>query len=279
MKKTKKIIIGITIALFILIIYLFSFGKLFPYSPIKVGFSEHELTNTVVYVQDESNFSDYQKIDTLTSAVEEFHNIKFTKRPKLFIFCDDDSYFHRTITKARFFAYPNGCIVISPWALKEAEEGKISLEIYLKHELSHILLYQNMGFLMAYFYYPDWLLEGIAVYSTNQMGTSFYPSKSETYHSIHQGNFLPPFDFKTKNEDKIKLDVKYRIAFMYSEFACIVDYLIINYGKEKFLTYMKNLLKDDNHNKVFKQVYGIDFDNALLEFKEYVTENDTVQNR
>jgi predicted SprT family Zn-dependent metalloprotease len=275
LRRIKKIIYGISIILLILIIYLFLFGKLFPYSPIKVGFSEHELKNTIIFVQDGNNFNDFQKIDTLTPAVEEFHNLKFTEKPKFYIFRDDDSYFHRTITKARFYAYPNGSIMISPWALKEAEEGKISLEIYLKHELSHILLYQHMGVLMAYKYYPDWLMEGIAVYSTNQMGTSFYPSKSETYQYIKQGNFVPPFDFMTKKEDEIKLDVKYRIAFMYSEFACIVDYLVTTYGKDKFMSYMNSLLIDNDHEKVFKQVYGIDFDNALIEFKKYVTENDS----
>jgi hypothetical protein len=275
MRKAKKIIIVIILVLFVFIIYSFLWGKLFPYSPIKVGFSEHESTNTIIFVQDGNNFSDFQRIDTLTSAVEEFHNLKFKKKPKFFIFRDDDSYFHRTITKARFCAYPNGSLVISPWALKEAEESKISLEIYLKHELSHILLYQNMGVLMAYRYYPDWLMEGIAVYSTNQMGTSFYPSKNETYDYIKQGNFVPPFDFKTKKENEIKLDVKYRITFMYSEFACIVDYLIINYGKEKFLSYMKSLLKNGDHDNVFKQIYGTDFDNALTEFKKYVAENDS----
>lgn len=251
------------------------FGKLFPFSPIKIGFYEYEMANTIIYVQDGNSFNDFQRIDTLTFIVENFHNLKFIKKPKIYLFRDDESYLHRTTTKARFCAYPNGSLVISPWAQKEAEEGKISLEIYLKHELSHILLYQNMGILMA-FQYPDWLMEGIAVYSTNQMGTSFYPSKSETYQAINQGNFIPPFDFKTKNEDKIKLDVKYRITFMYSEFACIVDYLIINYGKEKFLSYMKSLLKNNNHDEVFKQIYGIDFDNALIEFKKYVAQNDSL---
>jgi hypothetical protein len=274
MKKIKKVIWAITILFVGTITYLFLFGKLFPYSPIKLGFAKYELRNTFIYVQNGSNFNDFQKIDTLTIAVEQFHNLKFVDKPKIFIFRDKDNYLQRSITKARFCAYPNGCLIISPWALKEAEEGKISLEIYLKHELSHTLLYQNMSAIIAYFKYPQWLMEGIAVYSTNQMGTSFYPSKAETYHYINQGNFLPPYDFKTKNEDNIKLNVKYRVTFMYSEFACIVDYLVITYGKEKLLLYMKNLLIDGNQNKVFKQIYNIDFDKFIVDFKNYVRTNE-----
>ena len=87
------------------------------------------------------------------------------------------------MTRARFYAYPNGRLVVAPWAVDESEKGIISLEIYIKHELSHVLLYQNMSFVAAY-YYPQWLMEGIAVYSTNQMGTSWYPDKIKTYEII-----------------------------------------------------------------------------------------------
>lgn len=167
-------------------------------------------------------------------------------------------------------------MIISPRALKEARQGIISLEIYVRHELSHLLIFQHIG-ILAELRYPKWLLEGIAVYSAHQMGTSFYPGKDETYHAIAQGNFLPPFDFKTKREDKVKLDVKYRITFMYAEFACMVDYLVANYGKDKFLLYMKSLMKSNDHDKIFKQVYGIDFDNFIMDFRQFVAKNDIIK--
>ena len=87
---------------------------------------------------------------------------------------------------------------------------------------------------------------------------------------------MPPFDFKTNKEDRIKLDVKYRITFMYSEFACIVDYMISKNGKAKFLAYMKGLIKDNDHEKVFRQIYGIDFDKFLVDFKNFAAENDSI---
>ena len=79
-------------------------------------------------------------------------------------------------------------------------------------------------------------------------------------------------DFKTKNEDKTKLNVEYRITFMYSEFACIVDYLIETYGKDKLLIFMKELLKDSDNNKVFKEVYNIEFSQAIQNFRKHVIE-------
>lgn len=269
MKKFFGFLIIFVIATLLFITYQFLWGKLFPFSPIFPDFSRHELTNTVIYVQNGVMFGDYANIDALIPGVESFHELKFTKKPKIFIFRDKASYLQRSLSKARFCAFPSGSLVISPWALQEAKEGKISLAIYLRHELSHVLIFQHKGFLGS-FYYPKWLLEGIAVYSTDQMGTSFYPSKKETYRLIKEGNFLPPQDFKTKKEDRVKLKVKFRPTFMYSEFGCIVDYLIKTEGKAKFLAYIKGLLKNDNHDQVFKEVYGLDFDQFLERFKAFV---------
>jgi hypothetical protein len=272
--KMKKILIGITFVVSGFLGYLFLFSKLFTFSPIIIGFNKHELYNTIIYVQKGADYNDFTRIDTLIPSIENFHDLKFTPKPEIFIFGDSLSFIKRSFSKARFSAYPSGRLIISPWAIKEDQQGKISLGIYVRHELSHVLLMQKMSYLESY-QYPKWLMEGIAVYSTNQMGTSFYPSKDETYHAMAQGNFLPPFDFKTNREDKTKLNVKYRIAFMYSEFGCIVDYLVASYGKTKFLLYMKSLLKDDDHDKIFKQIYGIDFDKFLMNFRQFVEKNDT----
>lgn len=265
----KVSIISIIALSLVAVGYLFLWGKLFPFSLIIVGFSKHELSNTVIYVQNGAVFDDFQSIDTLIPAVESFHELRFKSKPRIFIFRDRNSYLQRSISKARFCAFYNGSLVISPWALTEAKAGTISLEIYLKHELSHALLFQNTDILTAY-RYPKWLLEGIAVYSTNQMGTSWYPSKEETYRLIRQGNFVPPGLFETRKEDQVRLNVPYRMTFMYSEFACLVDYLVATGGREKFLSYMKTLLHKDNQEQVFKDIYGVDFDRFLLNFKAHV---------
>lgn len=252
-----------------IIVYSFLFGKLFPYSPIIIGFSKNEYENTIVYIQRGTEYAGLKAMDSLIPKVEDFHELKFLKKPRIFVFKDKSSYYKRSISKARFCAFYNGDIVISPWALKEAENNEISLEIYLKHELSHSLLHQHSGIIRAS-QYPAWLLEGIAVNSTNQMGTSWYPSKSKTYSYIRNGNFMPPEYFKTKKEYQIKLDVEHRITFMYSEFACIVDYLIEQFGKDKFISYMKELISNGKHDKVFRAIYGIDFSKCIEDFKESV---------
>jgi len=275
----KKVRLSLFFILYLIIgflIYSFLFGKLFPYSPIIIGFEEYELANVVVYTQKGAEYTEYARIDSLIPGVEQFHELQFKRKPKIFLFGTNRSYFSHTTTRARFCAFFNGNIVVSPWAQREAIADSISMETYLTHELSHSLLHQHAGIIRA-LKYPKWLLEGIAVYSSNQMGTSWYPSKEETYQYIRQGNFMPPDYFKTKKEDKIELDVENRIPFMYSEFACVVDYLVAQYGKEKFLVYMKRLLKERDNPIVFKEVFGIDFDAFLKGFQETVINSENLQ--
>ena len=81
---------------------------------------------------------------------------------------------------------------------------------------------------------------------------------------------MPPEFFKTKKEDRINLNVKHRITFMYSEFACIVDYLIEKYGKDKFLSYMKELVNNGKSDKAFKEMFGVDYSQSIQDFKRSV---------
>ena len=111
--------------------YIFLWGKLFPYSPVKLGFSKHELPNTIIYVQHGAKCDNLSAIDSYPPGVETLHELRFRRKPVIYIFRDKDTYLRCSMTKARFYAYPNGGLVISPWALQEAQEGKISLEIYL----------------------------------------------------------------------------------------------------------------------------------------------------
>ncbi len=273
-KRIKYFALTLFLILFIVIIYMLLWGKLFPYSPIIIGFDKYELNNTIIYVQQGAKFNEFTRLDTLTKSVESFHELKFINKPKIFIFKDNKSYYQRSVSKARFCAFSSGAIIISPWALKEDKQGIISLDIYIKHELSHILIYNYNGFL-GEFRYPSWLLEGLAMYSVNQMGTSFYPNIEDTYKAIRDGNFMPPEYFKTNKEDEININVKYKIAFIYSEFGCIVDYLVKTYGKEKFIKYIKALLEVNDNESEFRKAYSRDFNEVISEFKEYVnkTEN------
>lgn len=252
--------------------YLLLFGKLFPYAPIIVGFTLHEQDHSIVHVQHGASFDSFGRIDSLIPGVEKFHRMKFRNKPEIFIFRDDDSYLERSLTRARFCVYYNSRLFISPWALREDAAGTISLETYLRHELSHSLLYQNAGLVNA-IRFPDWFLEGLAVFSADQMGTAFYPGRDEIHSLVRSGNFMPPAYFKTALEDTVPLAVRYRQTFIYSEFACIVEWLVNTEGMDKLLQCLQILLDGGEENTSFKTVYGRDGERLVAEFRQHVQQS------
>jgi len=275
MKNKLKYIIPIVVFVIIIFaIYSLLFGKLFPYSPVIIGFSANETTNAVIYIQNGAKFNDFDKVNSFIPPIEEFFNLRYRDKPRIFIFKDKQNYFQRSMAKARFCSFYNGDIVIAPWALEEANRGELSLEIYLTHELTHSLIHQQSNLIMAT-KFPKWLHEGTAMYFANQMGTTLYPSKQDTYQYIRNGNFLHPKYYQTKQGKRIKLYTENRIGFIYSEFACIVDALIDQYGKDKFILYIKTLIKNKNHDRIFKNVYGIEFNVFIENFKKIVVTKNT----
>ncbi len=273
----KKILSGTVLLLIAVIIYFFLWGRLFPFSPIIIGFEQKEFNKAIIYYREGTDISGLIIIDSLINQVEDFHQLNFKKRVKIFIFNSDKDYTRHTGHKTRFVTFPiYGRIFVSGKARKESEEGKIHLDVYLKHELSHSLLFQNMS-LYHSCYYPCWLLEGIAVYSANQIGVDGYFTKKETFDKIRNGYFLNPDDWgtllKAKKESVKNFPLPNKYWFIYSEFACLVDNIIQNYGKDKFLQYMTELLEEADDKKAFQRIFGIEFNKYIDDFKNRVGYN------
>jgi len=275
-RKNWLLLAGFFISTGIIIsIYLFLWGPLFPLSPIIIGFDQKEFAGATIYYHQGTDISKLinVNIDKLIKETEDFHQLKFQKKVEIII-CNSDNELARLTggCKSLFVTTPvYGRIFISSKAKNEIKEKKINYLVYLKHELSHSLLFQNMSLYRSQ-YYPGWLMEGIAVYSSNQMGVDGYYTKEETFVKIKEGYFLNPEDWGTTLLKRQGLNVinfplanKYR--FIYSEFACIVDDLIQKYGKEKFNQFFIALLKNGHDNQIFQQIYGIEFNNYLDDFR------------
>jgi len=268
-RRVTRPLLLLASAVVLALVYELLFGKLLVYSPVLPGFSSQDLAHATFRVQSGAPPADVEQMDALLPLVEEAHGLRFTTKPRLIIFRDDASYRRLSPSKARFCAFYNGTLAISPRALREAAEGKISLSTYLRHELSHVLLFQHMDPLQAQ-RFPKWLLEGIATYTGGQMGTPFYPSKEETYRLVRQGNYMPPEQFKTRAGDRLQLRVENRWPFVYCQFACLVDYLITTGGEERFWRYVSRLMEGGRNEVVFREAYGMEFGTAVQRFREHV---------
>lgn len=145
MRKRTKIVGFAGFFVLSTIAYELLWGKPFPFSPMILGFTCKELSHVVVCSEVGNPYSALEWTDGLVAGVEKFHELKLKSKPKLFAFAKDETYARRSLSKARVCAFYNGSIVISPRIQQEDSKGLLSLKVYLVHELSHSLLFQNMS--------------------------------------------------------------------------------------------------------------------------------------
>lgn len=270
----KRIFTSIVLLLAGFLLYHLLFGRLMAFSPIVIGFEKHKTGNAEVYYHKHDKGLNSQTLDSLIVAVEQFHQLNFNKGVRIFI-CRTNREFKRyTGSSARFVTILGGAIFMSAQANEERKTNSIHLNTYLGHELSHLLLYQNMSLKRA-LDYPQWFMEGLAVYSSNQFGRDGYPTQKETYREISKGNFVQPKDwgtaFSSKGPSVKTCQVPHKYKFIYSEFGCIIDDLITIYGKDTFLKFMKQSLHSTDFYALFQQTYGKTFSKYKHEFETRVT--------
>ncbi|MCX6238730.1 MAG: hypothetical protein NTY07_14395 [Bacteroidia bacterium] len=269
--RKKNIRNGILIVLIVFFVYLFLFGRLFPFSPLIIGFEKKEYRNAIIYYHKTDSVHEFSSIDTIIETVEKFHRLKFKKKVQIFLTASDKEYKRFTGTTARFVTQPlEGRIFVSYRAKTEYRNKKIQFDTYIKHELSHSVLYQNMSLIRS-LSYPAWFMEGIAMYSAKQVGTDGYYSYDQTKEKIGEGYFVEPNDWGTiissKGESVINCKLENKYWFIYSEFALIVNDLIIQGGEDKFIDFLKGTLNKKDFDLLFKNTYERSFEVYISDVK------------
>ncbi len=276
-----KISISIIFLFFCFVIYHILFGRLLAFSPIIVGFEKYKTEYATVYYHKNEKKLDNKVLDSLILKVEQFHKLNFNKQIRIFICKTDKEYKRYTGSSARFVTVLSYAIFISGKANNERKINRIHLNTYLKHELSHLLLYQNMSLLRA-LNYPQWFLEGLAVFSSNQFGIDGYLTKKETYERIEQGYFVKPEDYGTalsaKGESVKNCNLKNKYRFIYSEFACIISDMINTFGKKKFIDFLRLSLQSNDFYALFKKIFNESFSEYLNKFKIRIKDANNTHN-
>jgi len=125
----------------------------------------------------------------------------------------------------------NGILMLSPESYEKESIHKYSDDEYyslIKHELSH--LFYNI--FSKNNYYPVWLDEGFAIYSSGQLATKKKPKKLKKF-----------LDYYSQGGEGV-----------YEESGFVVEGLIKKFGKEKVLEFVK-LLSNVRGEKIFKEAF------------------------
>jgi len=271
--RKKWVIAVISIAAIVLLaVYELLLGRLFPFSPVVVGFSRQEFESYVLYHHGQQESNQLPFLSDVVVIEEKYHGMSFRSKPEIF-FCRSDSEFHRlTGGTARFIAI-NGRLFVSQRAQQDVKQGRIDLRTYVTHEMSHCLLQQNMPLLRP-LKMPRWLLEGIAMDCAGQVGVGLYPSKSKVYEAVAQGVFCEPDDFGTylsgEKGTAISCKIENKTAFFYSEFGCLVEFVRSSYGTQRYQAFLKDVVESRKLDveKSFEKAFGTKLCDDIVRFKK-----------
>ena len=261
----KKWLIWIIAIVVIVIVTLLFRGPLFPWSPVKPGFTKIESSRVAVFINKMSDKdSIVYEIDNILLQEEEFHDLTYQDDIRIVVL-DKESSMKRFLPWFRGSGYSvslsmANVIYIGPSARRSVH----GIEPYLKHELSHMLIGQNASPKKALkIHRQGWLTEGIAEYYS---GHSFY-TKDEFLRVCQARNT----DFTSLLIDNPMTMPIQDIRFKYTYYKYFIEFLAESHGMPKLRAYLKKYLNEpERYIDIFDEVYAVDLDTLLSEFRQYI---------
>ena len=262
MKHRKKIFI-----LFILVFvvsYLF-WGPLFPWNPIKIGYKKIESSKATIFITDFDREDIVYQIDELLREEEEFHGLKFMEKFKIIIL-GKESNMKRYLPwlKGDGYSVKLGSVNVI-YIGANARNSPYGIEVFLKHEISHLLIHQNtsshgenMEILQQ-----AWLTEGVATY----FGGPHYYNKND-FVELWNMNGFQFNSLYMENPHEIDRNI---IRLKYTYYKFFIEFLIDTYGKEKLKAYIKLYTHNPkNYEIIFPEIYNNKLEDVLRDFDVYM---------
>ncbi|MFC2115480.1 peptidase MA family metallohydrolase [Bacteroidota bacterium] len=246
------------------VLYLF-WGPLFPWNPLKFGFKKIASSKANVYITDFNGESVVYKLNELIQEEEEFHALKFKEKFRIIIL-GKESNMKRYLPwmKGSGYSVKLGFINVI-YIGANARNSQYGMDVFLKHEISHLLIHQNTSSSGNNFEIlkQGWLTEGVATY----FGGPYYYEKNE-FIKLWMENKLT-FD-NLYEENPLEMDGSiFKLKYTYYRF--FIEFLINTYGLEKFHSYLKRYIyTPQNYKIIFTEVYEEDLNEILKNFNYYM---------
>ncbi|MFQ6127545.1 MAG: peptidase MA family metallohydrolase [Thermoplasmata archaeon] len=231
---------------------------------------EGEITNMVD--------AEGKTLERVFDGATEFLNFTPSTRTRVNISTDPDILPPETIDLG-FYGYvipssvsegePEMVLSLSPeWSIQSNDNNLDLREWMAAHEFVHVLRdYQTRDHNGSA--YPSWLEEGLAGYFANE-----YLSASDEYLRWWIRNLLD-------NDELIDVDyLTQRTYFAYGEGYTIIKYIIDEYGRETFLSFLKAFevwdgtkTTDSNLEVVFSTAFGTTLEEFNADWQQYLSED------
>jgi len=237
MKNLFKILLVISGTILMGVFFYFVYiGLLIPYFPFLYSLNVSKDGNIYYYYSKQSELEYMKKFNpkSYISETENFHNLTFSNPIRLVIL--PKKKYKKFKGTGLLSTRLDGLILISKEVKKEIN---YPLGIFLHHEYSHLILLQRLGKL-RFTLIPRWVLEGIAINSSNHYGINGYPTKSEAIKILNQKKILTSFDnFLNIQEQSVST-----IKFKYTIYGILMEKILKEVPMEKLFAFLETL--EDN---------------------------------
>ena len=214
----------------------FAYGPLLPWSPVKPGYSMASFPRAEIFFGRTSPLpGDYREIDAIMTDAEAFHRLRF-QRPVRVIACKNWGDCERGLPWLRVHslggvALATGDIVyITP----KLSEMHFSTREFLRHEISHALLYRNTTLLKAYRIgqWSPWLTEGLAVSFGRQRDYFSRERFLEMAAHVDLAGYLDP----------ARPASPWNARFAYATQRYFIEFLKRQHGEDTFAAYLRQAI-------------------------------------
>jgi hypothetical protein len=262
--KTKKLYKVTGLFLTALVVYLF-WGPLFPWNPIKIGYTKINTPKAAIYISNITpKDSVVYHIGEIISEEEWFHDLKYKNKVKIVIL-EVDSKMKRYLPWLKGSRYSVSLsmadlIYIGPTARKSSA----GIKTHLKHELSHLLIDQNTTRSAARtIHNQGWFAEGIAEYFSGHK----LLTKAEFVELCKSKNIR---FISLLEENPLNMNIN-EIRLRYTFYKYFIEFLIKDYGIERFHQYLKKyIINPRDYKKLFPEIYAADLNELLSKFNLYM---------
>ncbi len=265
------------------LLYAVLFGPLFAFSPVKFGFNELSLARcSVFYPLGTTPDPAYAKLDDLIGEVEKFHRLSFSRRVRVMVCASDSQYGRFSRAGGSASTMPTGTVICVRPSIAattyppslDHRDGRLKLlppsnpanrdlQSFLKHELSHAILYQNTTLWKAA-KIKRWVEEGLAIYSGNS--AHYYGGKDLQTLAIGDKFW---FDLLDEDAEPVGIPADIKHYFSYGLYGSFVAFLIETYGDEKVLTFIHDYIHAPaDEEKLFLTTFGISLPDAVERYRQ-----------
>lgn len=256
--------------LLLMVPWAFAYGPLFPWSAVRPGYQTLALARAdIVYPKGSVIDPAYLRTDQILAEAELFHKLPAPRRVRIVACANWDDFFRFSpLTRGTGLAGTTLATGTAIFITPKIAERKLDTGEFLRHEISHAIVNQNMSlWRQLAFRHHTWLFEGVPVWFGHQRA---YLSQDEFMARARTADLNPYFEFDANATHPPAIDMR----FAYVAWRDFLDYLAQHGSMDMFQTFFGAVQREPaNTRALFEHTYGQPLQDMVREFQTAIQAN------